>query len=170
MDGGKEGGVVAWLIDVTAASLLGAAFAFAGTMLADPGIGMAVGTAAILLALAVLRMIRPEPRTYSLPSFVIDDPDLVDLEVLELTEREPLELDDVLAAVTPDARVVALFPASPLPTAGELIRRIETHLAGPAHLAPPESPPEPGAKVVHLGADASAALREALADLRRSLG
>jgi hypothetical protein len=165
MDGGGEGGLAAWLIDVAAASLLGAACAFAGTTLGNPIAGWAAGSAALLVSLLALRFVRPEPPTFRIPPFELAAVDVsVEQDILELTELEPLVLEDVLAAVEPGARVVRLFAQHPLPTAGELVRRIETHL-GRA-----ESPPESSATVVHLGADASVALREALADLRRSLG
>lgn len=164
MDGGGEGGVTAWLIDVAAAGLLAAACAFVGTRLAGTEIGWAAGAVAMGAALAALRRVQPEPRRFLLPAFAPPALPAVESDVLELTEVEPLLLEDVLAAVAPDSRVVRLFAEPPLPTAGELVRRIESHLGRQ------DRPPEASAEIVHLEADASAALREALADLRRSLG
>lgn len=66
---------------------------------------------------------------------------------------EPLLLDDVLAAVGADARVVRLFDRKAMPTPGQMSSSIERHLdrgAGP-------------------GPDAAQALSDALAQLRRSL-
>ena len=67
---------------------------------------------------------------------------------------EPLILDDVLAAVGADARVVRLFDRKAMPTPGQMSSRIERHLDGGAGSGHP---------------DASQALSDALAELRRSL-
>jgi hypothetical protein len=68
---------------------------------------------------------------------------------------DPLVLDDVLAAVGSDSRVVRLFDPKAMPTAGQLRSRIDTHLGqGSAAAAP---------------TDASQALSDALAELKRSL-
>jgi hypothetical protein len=67
---------------------------------------------------------------------------------------EPLVLDDVLAAVGADARVVRLFDRKAMPTPGQMSSSIERHLdrgAGSGH------------------PDAAQALSDALAELRRSL-
>lgn len=70
------------------------------------------------------------------------------------TAEEPLVLDDVLAQMGPNSRVVRLFDRNAMPTPGQLQSRIDNHLghrrAGPS-------------------LDASVALSEALAELRRSL-
>jgi len=77
----------------------------------------------------------------------------------------PLVLDDILAEIGPDARVVRLFDRrampAPGPTPGQLQSRIAEHMkdgtspAAPPNLAGPS--------------DASQALSAALAELRRSL-
>jgi hypothetical protein len=65
-------------------------------------------------------------------------------------------LDDILAELGPESRVVRLFDAGQMPTPGQLNARIERHLGEEsASTAPP---------------DASQALYDALAELRRSLG
>jgi hypothetical protein len=71
---------------------------------------------------------------------------------------EELLLKDVLVRADPNSRVVQLFDPARMPTAGELKSRIDRHLAGDAN------EPSRGQKV-----DASQALYDALADLRRSL-
>ena len=71
------------------------------------------------------------------------------------TEAGVLELADVLAQLPPDSRVVRLFDVAAMPTAGQLQARIERHLKGDS--------PQPAP------ADATDALHQALADLRRSL-
>jgi hypothetical protein len=76
---------------------------------------------------------------------------------LSRASDEPLVLDDVIAELGPDSRVVRLFDPAAMPTAGELNQRIARHLVRGAPSAPP--PPH----------DASGALHEALAELRRSL-
>jgi hypothetical protein len=80
---------------------------------------------------------------------------------LSLTERfqpvgaDELVLDDILAELTPDSRVVRLFDPAAMPTPAQLNARIERHLGeGNSAVAPP---------------DASQALYDALTELRRSL-
>ena len=70
-------------------------------------------------------------------------------------EEEPLLLDDILAQLGPDSRVVRLFDPDAMPTPGQLKSRIDRHLE-PAH-GPPELP------------DAGQALHDALDELRRSI-
>lgn len=65
-----------------------------------------------------------------------------------------LVLDDVLKQIGPDSRVVRLFDHKAMPTPGQLKSRIDDHLGG---VTPPAE------------ADASQALSDALAELRRSL-
>ena len=69
----------------------------------------------------------------------------------EEQKPEELELDDVLAAIEPESRVVQLFEATD--TAGEMQARIDRHLRS----SPREVP------------DATQELHDALAALRRSL-
>lgn len=66
-----------------------------------------------------------------------------------------LELDDILAGLAPDSRVVRLFDPSAMPTPGQLKARIDRHID--------RAPAATGT------ADASQALSDALAELRRSL-
>ena len=73
----------------------------------------------------------------------------------EATDEEPLLLDDILAELGPDSRVVRLFDPDAMPTPGELKSRIDRHLE------PGESP--------QVAPDAGQALHDALADLRRSI-
>lgn len=161
MDGSGESGVAAWLIDGLAALLFGAAAAFVGMSLGHPTVAAAGGSAGFALALLFLRSVAPEPRRHRLPTFepVVWEEPGASQDLLDLTELEPLELDDVLIA-DQDSRVVRLFAAPQLPSPGEMKARIDEHIASR------EAP----ADIAHLPVDASAALREALADLRRSLG
>jgi len=167
MDREGEGGLFAWLIDVAAAGLLAAACAYAGTRLGSPVIGVGGGSAAMLLALIGLRLVTPERRRFRLPALAHQPEFQVAPDVPKPVEPEALILDDVLDAVGPDSRVVRLFAQTPLPTAGELVQRIRIHQGGLQDHAEPHS--QPVAQVIPLPVDASAALREALADLRRSL-
>ena len=65
-----------------------------------------------------------------------------------------LMLDDVLAEIGPESRVVRLFDRKAMPTPGQLKSRIDDHLGQASWAA---------------NSDASQALSDALADLRRSL-
>jgi len=80
------------------------------------------------------------------PELVLTDADRLP------TAEEPLELDDILAELGPDSRVVRLFDPAKMPTPGQLSSRIDAHQA--------QSSAYP---------DASQQLSEALAELRRSL-
>jgi hypothetical protein len=79
----------------------------------------------------------------------------------EALTPEPLELEDRLPEPAEDSRVVQLFAPRPLPTPGELARRIENHLGG--------GESNRDGKILELEVDAAAALRQALGELRRSL-
>jgi hypothetical protein len=164
MDGAVEGGAAAWLIDAGAALLFAAAAAFAGVALVGPQGAALGGSVGFGGALLFLRSVEPGPRQYRMAKFEPADwaapeggGDAGAHDAAE--EQEPLLLNDVLT-VAEDSRVVQLFAARPLPSPGELKARIDAHLADR----------EPEAEVVRLPVDASAALRDALADLRRSLG
>lgn len=87
---------------------------------------------------------------FSLPPF-----ELAPLE-FEVEAGEPLDellLDEVVASIGRDADAVAV--TQPMPTAGELRDSIERHLRGSRHGAP--------------AVDAADELRQALAELRRSI-
>jgi hypothetical protein len=80
-------------------------------------------------------------------------------------DQGPLVLDDILAEIGPEARVVRLFDRRampvPGPTPGQLQLRIADHLGDGAPASTPSNTPAPP--------DASQALSAALAELRRSL-
>lgn len=174
-----------WLAELAGATAPAAAMAYAAVKFA-PLYGWPVPLAllagfggAFVTAYLVMRCIPPEPRHLPLPDFELDPADddelLLDQRYEELDELlldEPwvatpigvatqalaeLLLDDPLPAPAPDSRVVQLFAGARMPTAGQLARRIDRHLAEGtgSGLAPP--------------ADASDALGEALAELRRTL-
>jgi hypothetical protein len=79
-------------------------------------------------------------------------PELILTDADRLPAQEPLELDDILAELGSDSRVVRLFDPAKMPTPGQLSSRIDAHQA--------RSTAYP---------DASQQLSEALAELRRSL-
>lgn len=165
--GGDE--LIGWSIDGVAAGLLGAALGASLLLLLGTAMpAVMAASAGCLLALAALRQVRPEPRRFRVPAFALVPVDVApaEPEVLELTEAlgpEPLELEDRLEEPGTDSRVVQLFAPRPLPTPGELVRRIENHLGGSS------SGEERGGTVLELEVDASAALRHALGELRQSL-
>jgi hypothetical protein len=157
-----------------AAIALAAASGFAGYRLAY-GLTDIVGMTAVAAVAAVIgfaagrslqRTVAGKPRLFPQPTFdlVTIAPPRPHLDELVLTETdklvaapaaEPLILDDVLADVSSDSRVVRLFDPAAMPTPGQLKARIDRHLDGGTSHSPPP--------------DASEALLEALADLRRSL-
>lgn len=173
--GGDE--LIGWSVDGVAAGVLGAAVGVSLLLLGLANVAVVAGPVAGMAALAGLRAVRPEPRSFRLRRFqlepaplfeAVDDVlelvDRVEDEPLELTEMlvpEPLELEDRLPEAAEDSRVVQLFAARPLPTPGELARRIDQHLSGGEERR--------DGKVLELEVDAAAALRQALGELRRSL-
>ena len=157
-------------IDRTASGLFAVAAAYAAWMLLADVLARpsrmaalaAVGMGAYLAAARLLGAVQPEARRLPVPVFDVREMEPIEPDELLLTERyapvaaeEPLVLDDVLAEIEPDSRVVRLFDPAAMPTAGELERRIQRHLVRGAPPAPPH--------------DASQALHDALAELRKSL-
>jgi len=155
---------------LVAAGSLAAAAGFAAGQLLGPTIAVgAVTAAAFVGGLLVLRAIRPADPVFALGQFdlaelsfapveelVLTDADRLEAASVAETEKDELVLDDVLAGLGEDSRVVRLFDVAAMPTPGQLKARIDHHL-GKAQ--------SPGAGLV----DASAALHEALAELRSSL-
>jgi hypothetical protein len=84
-----------------------------------------------------------------LPVPIFDVREIEPIDVVAPAE-EPLALDDILAELGPDSRVVRLFDPASMPSPAELSARIDRR-RHPASV------------------DASEALHEALAELRRSL-
>ena len=151
-------------VDSVAAAVYAAATALVLYLLNASNAYITAGTAiAFTGCLYGLRSIEPEYLEFSQPQFEPRPFEAVTLDELLLTDisrprtapDDTLVLDDVLAELGPDSRVVRLFDPDAMPTPGDLKDRIERHLgeAGSGS-APP---------------DASQALHEALAELRRSL-
>jgi hypothetical protein len=147
------------LIYGVAAALLAYRF---GATLAYCCSGGAVAFGCCILA---LRSIDAGCERLALPAFTaVDWP--AEVPILELrpedrleagpgSEDEELLLDDVLAAVGADARVVRLFDPAGMPTPGQIKTRIDAHLGTATRPVP--------------GSDASQSLFDALNELRRSM-
>jgi hypothetical protein len=156
-------------VDASAAALLAVATAFccARLSLGLPGTGAAF-LASFGLGFAALRAVRPEEPAFRIGDFAPADTE--DFESDSTIDREAdveadvpngspeLLLDDVLAELAPDSRVVRLFDPATMPTPAELQARIKRHLGSDYSM------PAQAQEV-----DASEALHEALAELRRSL-
>ena len=155
----EEPNLLEWLIDALAALLFAGAAAWTGWQLLAPPMAAVGSMAAFAFSFAFLRLCSGGGARFRLPRF----------EIVEWRpQAEPLELTDALPAVACPAtdKVVHLFPAPPaLPSAGELRERIERHLQQQGRTGEAQ-----GAEVILLGADASAALRHAFGELKRSLG
>ena len=157
------------IVDLGAAALLAAAIAYGlHSLIAGSASAWGGGAAAFALAFAGLRRVEPEPRYFKVSDFVIQPPASAARPELLLTEADRfipppthaeedlvLVLDDILAEIAPDSRVVRLFDPAAMPTPGQLKDRIDRHLDGGC-------PPGPSP-------DASQALHDAIAELRRSL-
>ena len=157
-------------VDRAASSLFALACGYAGymwfsTTAAMPFAGAEAAAAALLgyvLSSRVLGAIQAESRKLPVPIFDVREMGPIEEPELLLTERfEPasagdeLLLDDILAELEPDSRVVRLFDPAAMPTAGELKSRIDRHLDGQAS--------------AEQAAEATQALHDALAELRRSI-
>ena len=158
-------------VERAATAIFAGAVAFAAfhllALVADqPGLGAftaAAGAFAYLLCDRVFqRVVRRGPR-FPVPIFDLGTIERPRMDELILTDAdrlqaavpdEPLVLDDILAELGPDSRVVRLFDPAAMPTPGQLKARIDQHL----ETAPPAASP-----------DASQALYDALAELRRSM-
>lgn len=180
MRGRKEERIEA-AIDHIAAAVFGLAAGWIGYLLMD-GMLVAAGAAAVvgyLVAARLLRGVQAVAPTFEVRAFRPRDLELSETDELLLTEQvelllteqvelvltekdrlkpaqaDVLVLDDILAELGPGSRVVRLFDPAAMPTPGQLNARIEQHLHAASSPAAPQ--------------DASQALHDALAELRRSL-
>jgi len=168
-------------VDHGAAAVLGGAVAYVGfellrEWLALPQLAGAAATAGaltFLLAARLLRRVQPQAASFDFPVFRMADLELAEADELLLTEQvellltdadrlkpqrtaeEELVLNDILAKLGPESSVVRLFDPAATPTPGQLQSRVDQYLSEGS----PGSP----------GSDASQALYDALAELRRSL-
>lgn len=122
----------------------------------------AAGLLAYFLIVRALSAVQPAAARLPVPIFDVREVEPFDDAAPRISEpvdpagepEDALLLDDILADLAPNSRVVRLFDPAAMPTAGELQSRIDRHLEGStAHTA-----------------DAAQALNDALAELRRSLG
>ena len=161
------------IVDRAASTAFALACGFAAYRTIDPlTVGFAsfaesggVAALAYLLSAWALRRIGHSPQHHEVPMFDVRELETdAQLPELLLTERlaasqtakeETLLLDDILAELGPDARVVRLFDPSKMPSPGELQSRIDRHL---------EAQPTP-----QQSADAAEALHAALSALRQSI-
>jgi hypothetical protein len=179
MRGGKAERFEAIVDRIAAALFAGAAaFVFYGWLSGvyqQPQLGIFAAIVAIVAFLAcgrALSSVAPEARRFAVPAFAVPEIDASEWDELLLTDAvEPdellltdfdrlrpdeLMLDDILAELGPDSRVVRLFDPAAMPTPGQLNDRIARHIREGS--SPVPAPP-----------DASQALHDALAELRRSL-
>lgn len=158
-----------------------------GAIVSPPELFICAAAGAILahlLCSSALQAVAHGARQFKVPVFDVGDIETIDDELLltdadrvsdelsltaadrvsdelvltdadRLHAGEALVLDDILAEIGPDSRVVRLFDRSAMPTPGQLRSRIDRHRSQAA--APAGAP------------DASQALSDALAELRRSL-
>ena len=155
--------------DAGAALLFAGAAGFACLSIAgSTRLSAAIALAAFYGCFKLLRRIEAEPRDFMIANFTAAPMPIEAVAELILTHAQMLKpesatgdlndellLDDILAGIAPDSRVVRLFDAAAMPTPGQLRERIDRHLdQGKRPTAPP---------------DASQDLYEALAELRRSL-
>jgi hypothetical protein len=153
-------------VEAAAAGIFAAAVAYsAGRLLELTPLAWPLAlAAAFLLCRHALAAVGAEGRDFVLAAFDVPSIEPQAPEELLLTEADEVEasaphtdellLDDVLAAVGPDSRVVRLFDRRGMLSPGELSERIDRHLERAALSPAP---------------DASQALYDALAGLRVEL-
>jgi|SoimicmetaTmtHAB_FD_contig_61_1075381_length_1253_multi_2_in_0_out_0_2 hypothetical protein len=154
------------IASVGAAAILAVAVAFAASQLtASVVTGVAGAAAAFFVTGRILRSVAPNPNDLPLAEFEPAGLIFEELDELVLTDADRIDhappagdddvllLDDVLAGTGHGSRVVRLFDASKMPSPGQLKDRIDRHLSRSRDGGP----------------DASGALHDALAELRRSL-
>ena len=159
-------------VDGAASALFALACGYAAYAWISPTAGLPTAAAesaaaavlAYFLTNRTLRRIQPEAPRIPVPIFDVRDVEPIGESELLLTERldpapageeDALLLDDILAELGPDSRVVRLFDPAAMPTAGELKSRIDRHLDRETSAAQTS--------------DAAQALNDALAELRRSM-
>lgn len=167
-------------LEVVPAALFGLAIGFAVVAMGDQiAIEFRAGACAVLAffgAWKALRRFGSHTAGFSLPHFertapmeascaneTLDGSSLAPAEAASPPSASPptpdgadeLLLDDLLESLGPESRVIRLFQSDSIPTAGELQARIDRHI----RCEPPQVPPP----------DATQALHDALAELRRSL-
>lgn len=152
--------VVEWLAPVPLALAVG----WSGLRIGlSTAVAVAASIAILIAGLAILRLgggARPAPFQGFEPAEFAS----VELDELVLEEKDSvLELDDRLEDVGSDSRVVRLFELQD-PTPGELVDRIADFL-GDGRRSPHSELPATGSN----RPDASAALQDALANIRASL-
>ncbi len=153
--------------ETIAALSLGGAAAF-GVFHAAPldgptlaGAMTVAGAAAAIGGLALLGLVDGRREIDECPSF--EPSDFADGPI---DDEDELLLDDPIAPIGSDSRVIQLFEPhqpEPLPEPGELVARIADYLDSGGGADRSAAPREP------VRQDASAALHAALADIRRSL-
>lgn len=147
-------------IDGAAAALLAAAAGYGTAHMGSAAWSTGAAAVGFATGFAALRAVRPAARTFALPHFEAALESMPDELLLTDADRcEPqaaeLVLEDILAEPGPDARVVRLFDLRAMAAAEEIRADSGGHLSErPSPTAPP---------------DASQALHDALAQLRRSL-
>ena len=171
--------------EAAAAALFGGSVAYAVYSWLGAGVSQvqlaacasSAGLVAFILCAGAMRMVVQQKPDLPVSIFNVRDISFEDIDELVLTNADrlnsdellltetdrlkgqvhddPLVLDDILAEIGPEARVVRLFDRKAMPTPGQLKSRIDSHLGQGSSTAAPS--------------DASQALSEALAELRRSL-
>jgi hypothetical protein len=156
------------IASVAAGAILAVAVAYAVSRFTSSAVTIGAGAAATLfVASQFLRSIGQNEQDLSLAPFEPAELVIEELDELLLTETDRVDqtqsrdlddallLEDVLTELGDESRVVRLFDASAMPTPGQLRARIDRHLNH--------------AQAQGRTADASEALHDALAELRRSL-
>jgi len=152
---------VEWLAPIPLALAAGWAGFRLGISLVE---AIALGVVVLIAGLAVMKRIGGG-RCAPLQSFEPAVFESVEPDELLLEEKDTvLELNDRLDEVASDSRVVRMFERED-PTPGELVDRIVDFLADGRRATPPDQPTAEASRLP----DASAALHDALANIRASL-
>ena len=159
-------------VDRAASALFALACGYAANLwfavdLEQPVLGAGAAAAAAfayLLSIRALDAVQPQSERLPVPIFDVREVEPMEPAELLLTDRlneppaavaEPLLLDDILAQIEPNSRVVRLFDPAAMPRVEAARTGIDLHLEG--EISKEQS------------IEAAQALHDALAELRRSL-
>lgn len=176
MDGWDQQKIGDRIADWTAASSLGMASGFAGFALAPANVfplapvasGIAAALAMTLVGLAAMRQVKGELIAQAGFELVDFPDDVLLLDVVASAGDDALLLDDPIAPIAEDSRVVRLFAPETIAAPGELAERIDQWLDGARNRVRTEVPVAASGHGPRSSV-ASAALHAALDDIRRSL-
>ena len=162
----SHGGLMERVAEIVGASALAIGAGLSAALLANSSasasalVGIVAASVGAALGWVVMRAVPADEQVMPLAEFALESVGPIEMEPAKgfPVAESAMILDDPLPQPAADSRVVALFGTDAAPTAGDMQRRIDRHLAREQDSSPPRLAP-----------DATDALHEALDEIRRSL-